>query len=150
MKGECLRDISMRVPPGQPPAPRPGLWHDQSPSGDRKTGMGSEPVQEGRDPRVPSSIKADCGQLGHRACSLCERRGLFYCRTLEIEGAAESRSVSSSSQNKVMGAGSTWDLVKSGASLSPGDRSAGPGEARHLSPSVSTTCSSAWRQRKGL
>lgn len=69
--------------------------------------------KEGRDPRVPSSIKQTAVSWGTMPVHCVSKEGFFFCLTLAMEGAAESRSITSSSQNKVMDAGFTWDLVKS-------------------------------------
>lgn len=116
--------------------PRPGPVDYQSLSGTGTRGgegRGREPVWEG------SSIKADCGQRD-RACPLCERRGLSHCRALEVEGAAESRSVRASSQNKAMGAGSTWDRFRVGCRPRPPETDPRACEARPWSRSGSITC----------
>lgn len=124
----------------------PGLWMIRVHRG-RRAGRGQEAVREGRDP-APSSIKADCGQLGPRLST--ERRGLFHCRPLDMEGAAESRSATSSSQNRVVGAGSTRDPLQSQRPASALGLTCGPGEARPRSHSGSSSYSSSWRQRKEL
>lgn len=84
----------------------PGLWMIRAPQGEESgEGTGTCAGRQGPGSLLNKSrLRAAWTAPVH-----CERRGLFHCRPLDMEGAAESRSAMSSSQNRVVGAGSTRD-----------------------------------------